>query len=549
MGKLKEKKYYIAFIMSLCIFFAAIIIFHSYYNLKVIIEPASDTWGRSTSLGEGDLYKKQPAILAGEQYTEILTANKSNLTQFKINRETRETQIENLNLKDVQSYKVQKFEWDANNIYIIESNSLYYVTKSEGGGYSSKTKLCDDVKDFELVKADEGVVLAVAQSDGIVLYKQSGNDFLAYGSKYPIEKLTNLAAVMDNKGILHVAAYSEVDAIYFPFSYLTVENGSWHLAGSVTEKSISSSWLITDMDIGIDHTSVYIFYEMTKWDKGGLSARCLVATAPLNQNSFDMKFTPLIVKDSDQTDPMLFMNEVNTIKEQNENLKLSVVRNSYDKKLGSGFSAYEVTMNNGKTIGYDRVTLNQRLLSNSEFVSYNGDNIFVYLDAAGGFNYEAFYTENSNGYFKNSTSATKEDYQVAVMNTIPGYVSSLIVSAIKFTMYFPIILWFLAGEFLNIKKLKNNPKMVMGIGLTLYMALKLFTFGDYYTEVSTAQMPSVMTFAGAPYAYAIGVAVISYLITKLLKKHNPEMHSIAEFIVFALIDIEFTNLLYATYMA
>ena len=206
-------------------------------------------------------------------------------------------------------------------------------------------------------------------------------------------------------------------------------------------------------------------------------------------------------------------------------------------------------MKDGKTIGYDRVTLNQRLLSNSAFVSYKGDNIFVYLDAAGGFNYEAFYTENSSRYFKDAITATKEDYQVAIMNTIPGYVSTFIVASIKLTVYFPIILWFLLGEFFNFKKLKNNPKLVMGIGLLLYMAVKLYTSGTYYSDVALAQMPSVLTFPGAQYVYAVGMAVISYLLTKLLKKHNTEMNLIVEFIVFALIDIIFTNLLYATYMA
>jgi hypothetical protein len=44
------------------------------------------------------------------------------------------------------------------------------------------------------------------------------------------------------------------------------------------------------------------------------------------------------------------------------------------------------------------------------------------------------------------------------------------------------------------------------------------------------------------------MALVSLLIQKLMKKHNPEMGLITEFIIFALIDIEFTNLLFATYM-
>ncbi len=78
--------------------------------------------------------------------------------------------------------------------------------------------------------------------------------------------------------------------------------------------------------------------------------------------------------------------------------------------------------------------------------------------------------------------------------------------------------------------------------------MKLVTFGTYYTAASISQMPPFLTFAGAKYFYAVLIAVIALLIQKLLKKHNSEMHLIAEFIIFALIDIEFTNLLYAMYM-
>jgi hypothetical protein len=548
MGKLKEKKYYIAFILVLCIFFGAIVTFHSYYNLQAIIQPASQKWGRSTSLGEGDLYKKQPSIIVGDQYTEVLTANKSNLTLFRIDRGTRETSEENIDIKGVPSYKIQKIEWDPNHIYFIESNSLYYVEKNPSGGYSAKTKLCDDAKDFQLVRTKEGAILAAVQSDGILVFKQKGNSFSQYGDKYPMDKTTRVAALMDSKGILHIAAYAEVNAIYFPIHYVTMENGTWHLIGSVTEKCISSSWSITDIDIGIDDTDAYIFYEMTKWDKGGVDAKTFMAMMPLYQTESKMQFTPLLVMDSDRNDTMLFMNEVNTIKEQKENLQLSVVRNSRNKKLGAGFTAYQVTMDNGKTVGCERITLNQRLLSNSEFVSHKGDNIFVYLDAAGDFNYEAFYTEDSSRYYQNSIMASKEDYKIAAMNTIPGYVSTFIVSFIKLTLYFPIILWFLLAEFAVFRKLNDKPKLVMGVGLLLYMIVKLLTFGNYYTDVSIAQMPWVLTFQGAQYIYAVGIAVISYLTAKLLQRNNPDISTITVFIAFALIDIEFTNLLFATYM-
>ncbi|HYE10084.1 MAG TPA: hypothetical protein VEF53_07890 [Patescibacteria group bacterium] len=548
MQRLFNKRYYIAFILSLCLFFAAIVSLHSYYNLQRIIQPASDLWARTTSLGSADLFKKQPSIIVNDKYTEVLTANKSNFTHMRIDRITRETTKETINLKGVESYKVQKFDWDEDNIYFIESNNLYFVTKNPAGGYSAKTKIEDEVKDFDVVNSKEEVILAAAQNDGIVLYRLTANGFQKFGTKYNIDKISNLAVVKDNKGIIHIAAYAEVSAIDFPVYYLVLQDENWSLIGTVTERSLSESWSINDIDIGVDDTDAYIFYEMVKWDKFGISAKTYNAVVPLYTNNIDFKFNRFYISEEDGKNSDAFLSEPQMIKGQDNQLRLTLIKDTYDKKYGNGFSGYYVTMDNGKVVEASRVTKNHRLISNTTNGYFNGSNIFIFLDAAGGFNYEAFYTETGSAYYENSLKPTKDDLYVALIDTIPGYVSTIIVSFIKLTLYFPVIIWFLIIEFFEIRRLKNKPKLTYTIGFILYLIMKVATFGGYYTALSISQMPSLLTFAGAKYFYAVLFAVLALLIQKLLKKHNQEMHLITEFIIFALIDIEFTNLLYATYM-
>lgn len=548
MKKLLSKKYYIAFILSLCLFFAVIVSLHSYGNLKNITQPVSDMWGRNTSLGAKDLFKKQPSIIVNEKYTDVLTANKINFTQIRIDRETRETTKETINLKGVESYRVQKFEWDANNIYFIESNSLYFTTKNPSGGYLAKIKISDEVKDFELLNSKDEVMLAVAQNDGVVLYRMSDKGFLQYGTKFEIDKISNLAAVQDKKGIIHIAAYAKASAIDFPIYYIVMQDEKWSLLGSVIERSLSESWNINDIDIGIDDTDAYIFYEMIKWDKFGSSAKVHNAVIPLYSGNVDLKFNRFYISEADSKNLDSYANEPRLIKDQSDQVKLTIVKDTYDKKYSNGFSGYYVTMDNGKVVSSTRATSNQRLISNTANGNYKDDNIFIYLDAAGGFDYEAFYTETGKAYYDNAIKSTKEDITVAIMETIPAYVSTIIITFIKLMIYFPVILWFLVVEFFEIKKLKDRPKLTYTIGFILYLIMKLFTFGNYYTAISISQMPAILTFTGAKYFYAILVAVIALLIQKLLKKHNPEMHLIVEFLVFALIDIEFTNLLFAIYL-
>jgi hypothetical protein len=548
MQKLFNKRYYIAFILSLLLFFAAIVSLHSYYNLQRIIQPASDLWARTTSLGAADLFKKQPSVIVNDKYTDVLTANKSNFTHMRIDRMTRETTTETINLKGVESYKVQKFDWDEDNIYFIESNNLYFVTKNPDGGYSAKTKIEEEVKDFDIVNSKEEVILAAAQNDGIVLYRLISNGFQKYGTKYNIDKISNIAAVKDNKGIIHIAAYAEISAIDFPVYYLTLQDENWRLLGTVTERSMSESWSINDIDIGIDDTDAYIFYEMVKWDKFGSSAKTHSAIVPLYTSKVDLKFNRFYISQEDAKNSDAYLSEPQVVKEQDNKLRLTLVKDTYDKKYGSGFSGYYVTMDQGKVVEASRVTKNHRLISNTANRYFNGDGIFIFLDAAGGFNYEAFYTETGRAYYENSVKPTKDDMYVAVIDTIPGYVSTVIVSFIKLTLYFPVILWFLVIEFFEINKLRNKPKLTYTIGFILYLIMKVATFGTYYTALSVSQMPPMLTFTGAKYFYAVSFAFLALLIQKLLKKHNSEMHLITEFIIFALIDIEFTNLLYATYM-
>jgi hypothetical protein len=534
--------------MSLFLFFAAIVSLHSYYNLQRIIQPASDLWARTTSLGAADLFKKQPSVIVNDKYTDVLTANKSNFTHMRIDRMTRETTTETINLKEVESYKVQKFDWDEDNIYFIESNNLYFVTKNPDGGYSAKTKIEEEVKDFDIVNSKEEVILAAAQNDGIVLYRLTSNGFQKYGTKYNIDKISNIAVVKDNKGIIHIAAYAEVSAIDFPVYYLTLQDENWHLLGTVTERSMSESWSINDIDIGIDDTDAYIFYEMVKWDKFGSSAKTHSAIVPLYTSKVDLKFNRFYISQEDAKNSDAYLSEPQVVKEQDNKLRLTLVKDTYDKKYGSGFSGYYVTMDQGKVVEASRVTKNHRLISNTANRYFNGDGIFIFLDAAGGFNYEAFYTETGRAYYENSVKPTKDDMYVAVIDTIPGYVSTIIVSFIKLTLYFPVILWFLVIEFFEINKLRNKPKLTYTIGFILYLIMKVATFGTYYTALSVSQMPPMLAFTGAKYFYAVSFAFLALLIQKLLKKHNSEMHLITEFIIFALIDIEFTNLLYATYM-
>lgn len=548
MNRINKNKYLIAFIMLLCIVFLTIFLLHSYYNLKDITMVPSENWGRTTSLVTAELYKKQPSIIVNDKYTELLTANKSNFTKIRIDRKTREVAYDTFSIKGVESYKVQKFEWDTKNIYFIENNNLYFATKNPSGGYSAKLKIADEISDFEILEVDEKTAIIASTKNGVAIYKQDKETFVLQGEVYNINKLDSVSAVLDNKGVIHVAAFAENSSIEFQIYYLAFTQNKWTMLGTKIEKSLSQSWGINDIDIGIDDTDVYIFYEMVKYEQASMAAKMYYSAAPLNSGNVDLNFNRIYFTKDDTWDQMFYLNEANIIKTQDNELKLTVVKNSYDKKYSNGFSSYIMTMDNGQIKDITRATRNQRLVTNTVYSNYKGNDIIVYLDAAGGFNYEAFYTETGKDYVLNASKPTSEDYKVAMMNTIPGYVSTFILMIIKFTIYFPAILWVLMIEFFEIKSLRDRPKLSYSIGFLIYLVVKLISFGTYYTPLSISQMPAILSFTGAKYLYAVGIAFLALILQKLLKKHNPYMNIIVEYIIFAMIDIQITNSLFATYL-
>lgn len=547
MHRIKKNLYLVAFIITLCLVFIGIVSFHSYYNVSNIIQAPSETWGRTTSLGPTDLFKKQPSVMVNDKYTEVLAANKVDFTTMKIDRHTRETSFETFKIKGVEPYKVKQFEWDSNNIYFTEENNLYFVTKNPAGGYSAKVKIADGVIDFDLIQFQGKPVIVAAAAVGVEVYMENQGAFAKAGDTYKADKLESISAVVDNKGIMHVATYSENTFLY-PIYYLTFEQNQWTLRGSKTEKSLSASWGIDNIEIGIDDTDAYIFYQMIKWDQYGQSAKTLYAVTPLYASATELSFKNFFLTKADENNSNVYINEPNTLKTQAIELKLTVVRDSYDKKYGNGFSGYIVTMDQGQITNLTRTTNNKRLITNTVYQNYNNDDIMIYVDPAGGFSYEAFYTETGKDYVANASKPTAEDYKVAMMETIPGYVSTFIPIVIKFTIYFPVILWFIIIEAFEIRRLKERPKLSFAIGFLLYVAVKLVTFGTYYTPLAMSQMPPILTIKGAFYIYAIGIAVFSLLITKIFKKYSPESSMILEYVIFALIDIEVTNLLFATYL-
>lgn len=547
MNRIIRNRYLIAFVLSLCLVFVGLVSFHSYYNVSNIIQAPSEAWGRTTSFGPSDLYKKQPSVIVNDDYTEVLAANKVDFTTMKIDRHTRETSAQTFTIKGVEPYKVKQFEWDGNNIYFTEDNNLYFVSKNPAGGYSAKVKIADGVTDFDLIQIEGKTSIVAATASGVAIYTGDKGAFTQAGQIYKIDKLYAISSVVDNKGIIHVATFAE-NAYEYPVYYLTFAQNKWSLVASKVEKSLSASWGVDNIEIGIDDTDAYIFYQMTKWDQFGQSSRVLFTTVPLYTSNTELKFQSLYLTKADINNSNLYLGEPYTIKTQGNDLKYTITRESADKRYGYGFSSYLVTMDQGQITSTTRATNNTRLITHTVYQHYKNDDILVFLDAAGGFSYEAFYTETGKDYVANAAKPTSEDYKVALMETIPGYVSTFIPIIIKFTIYFPVILWFIIAEAFEIRRLKEHPKFTYTIGFLLYLVMKLITFGTYYTSLSISQMPPVLTIKGAYYIYAIGVAILSLLITKIFKKHRPDMGMVMEFVIFALIDIEVTNLLFATYL-
>ena len=522
--------------------------FHFSHNLKETVEPPSQLWGRELDLGEITPYKKTPSITSEGNKSYILTANKTHFIKTTLDRSgLSEIKKEKLDIKGAEPGKVVKYKWAGDIILWTENFELYYSHRSAAGDYAEKKKLLDKVSDFQLIESGDKAYIAAATEDGVYVYCNSRGNISLLGQRYDFPKAKGVSFALDKSGVLHMAVYSHDNATEYPIQYLTFEDNTWVLKGEKVERLLFRSWKISEIDIGLDDTDVYIFYGITKWDAYGVSAKTHMGVKSLGDRTMDLNFDQMAIiqgEDPNQT----YITEVRCIKEQSDTLRAAVIRDDYSRKVRGGFTVLELRFDGGRLVERTKMVNTRSWISNMAYQKDGDTRAVVFIDTAGKAIYNPYYSETSKEFQKYSNRGHGKDYVNAFLDVLPGYVNALLIMLIKTIVYLPALLWIFIVEFFELKKYRNNRKLAIAIPFSIYLFVKLVSINTFYTPVSLSLMPEVLRFFGAKYLYGASLSFIALYAAHLFRKGRKDMGYIVEFLIFMLLDLVFTCFLYTAFL-
>lgn len=541
-----KKRQYIPILYTILIFLI-IFSFHSYQNLKAIAAPPSEKWGREIHIDKTP-YKKAASLDMDEENIWILTAKEDRFTKTILEKENGSTkEIQDIIINGAALDKLVKYKIMEPYIFWTENYELYMSKKQEDGAYSSKNLIATEVKDFNVFSQNGEIVLAAAYNQGLRYYRINEQGAIAWGDDYPFDKALHITAALDASGIFHTVSIRDISPMEKEIIYLLFSEGKWTLRSQKIEYAQVSNESIGNLEIGLDKDWAYIFYENNVWNNFGQTARTWYTTVPLSQaGNPDMDFRLLTSQDTESSADV-YVSEVNCPYLKQDILNAVFIEKYWDE-TGEGFRVLNVTFKDGKISGKTDSTRILDWAKGIDMAQYGKDEALVFLQTAGEFKNDVWFTQTSEGYKEIMKKPVKQDYIIAMENSISPYISGLVIALIRAFMFLPAILWLLFVEFFEVRKFSFNPKLNYSVAISIYMIIKVLTANFYYGGLSYYMMPDFMKPAVIKYLIIISIGVIAYFIVKAFKKSRTDMHIIPEFLLFMLYDLLITVFLYGPYI-
>jgi len=521
--------------------------FHTYQNLKSITSSPSDKWARELYIDKSP-YKKTVSLEMNEDYILIITAKEDRFTKTILEKNkavVKET--EDIIIPDAALNKLVKYQSMEPYIFWTENYELYVSKKGNGNAYEKKNLILDKVNDFQALNMGDNIYLAVADETGLRYYLVDDDGVHQLGEMYAFEDPVYISAAIDDAGILHTVSIRQISPLEKGIVYLHFFKDEWLLKAQKVENAQISNESIGNLEIGLDNDYAYIFYENNVWNMSGQTAKTLYTAVPLDaENDYEMNFK-LLKSLGREYESDFYVSEVKCPDNKQDELTAVFIEDYYDE-ANNGFRILNVSFENGIISEQLPSTKTMDFIKGINIAKAGEDETLVFLKAAGEFKYDVWFTENGEGYVAVMEKPIKQDYFIAIGNSISPFINGLIIVVIKAFVFLPAILWLIFVEFFEIRKFAWNPKLNYSIALGIYMIIKLVTANSYYTGLSYYLIPSFMQLPLVKYLIMIFISVISYLMSKAWKNKIDDLHIIPEFLLFMLYDLLITVFLYGPYI-
>ncbi|MFZ5352528.1 MAG: hypothetical protein ACOZCL_07330 [Bacillota bacterium] len=529
----------VAFVMV----FLLITSMHSYYYLNEILAKPSENWGRDMLIKSRIPHRVTPSVYMEGDNANVLIGNGDSFKNITINRKTAELKSEDIVIKDARTDIVARMLWNKDYIFWTENYDLYYSVKQSDGSYGSKILLADNVRDYNFFDDDE-TYLIVADNEGLFLFEAAGGN-VSLKSSYELKDPRGVDIIQGNNKLLYVAACASPDNINYNFKYLTYDGSVWKQISDKNFRWVAGS--VYKVEIALDDTDAYIFFQYGTMSSRVSESEVFFSKVPLAADTCEMEFEKLMVLEGERPE-FTFVCQPEASKTQGDKVQLAVIKDVLDKRYNKRYGIYQLTIDNGKVIDREAMIREVRWVSRMDYCTTGSENVLVYLIPAGKFDSEVHYTDNGKAYVEAISRARPIDVIYAFFGVLPGYINSIFFIALKTILLIPSILWIVAIEILEVRKLKKRPYLILTVAIVIHIIVRLFAIGVDYTDMSMTLMPDVLKFSGAPYVYVLAIAAVSILISRLFKSTKPDMSHITQFVIFAASDLIINAMLYTGYI-
>lgn len=538
----------IASIIALVVVFILILSFHSISNIKGLITPPSSLWGRSTNLAITP-YSKQPVITKTDSAINVLLADENNFINVSIDDNSHKVTKNTISIDGSQLKKIVKYQQVDDFLFWTENSSLFMTNLSLPNEIKEKIKIQDQVTDFKALKTEKGIQIFTSFDKGLRSYLIVQGQAVQQGSDYAFNNAKYISAIEDNSGVLHVVANAQQKSLSYLVNYFTFADNNWQLKGTSTQTLLTAEESIDKVEIGLDNSQVYLFYELGKWDRFGISSKIYYSHFQLSDTyTKELIFDKLVLDPKENWTDGYFGN-IDCADQQTDTMNAAMVRDTQNIKGEGGFKTIEISFKDGQIVDQIDVTGYEKWLKNIAFSKIqDGRYAAVILKVASEFKYEVWYTETGETYTNYANKPHMQDYLFGISNNLGSYINGSFLILLRLLICIPPIIWLIFVEFVEWKKMLAKPKLNFSIALIIYLGIKLFQIKSFYQDAFVILMPSALTFTGAGYFYAVLTTIVSLLLTYLITKWNEEMPVLMSFTIFMFIDIVIYCLLYSPYV-
>ncbi|PWK12818.1 hypothetical protein [Tumebacillus permanentifrigoris] len=511
-------------------FLIFIVIFglQTYWETTAKNQPFLDPYGRAVKVGT--MTPNRPVEWIGEHRFAYLS--EKSLVLATLDPATQSTTEEKRPIPADDIFAYTNYKLLGDDLFWIGKGQTLKWAKWQGSAWSQPQEITKQATALQLQAVAGKTLLTVGREGDLRVYDVSANTPNLLKS-YPLKKVTNVTAALDDQGIYHIGAVDQLSGEMYHLSYMTLDTKTWQGADPIVlrELSMSTDTSIDSSTFGVDKTHGYF---LTTIKIGKLGSKTL------NVYSFPLTH-PTEVQQSAVVTNTMMGHEAKGVygatlaqEQGDDGLKFAFVANYAISPRVGGYEVFIGSLQNGVWNQDAAQVSNIQKVALNPVVQYNGQELTaIFTEETTYDTFDIFANTNNPQYAAASNKLTSTDLKQAA-GQVPLYFGVVIVQVFV-ALAWPCISYIYLMYFIIKKEdeLYDNASRHFWVAVLLYLASQIFIFVSYSNlDNFRVYAPEWLQSNFAIVMLFLCFALVCYLFTLMFRKLIYERNAILEFSYF-----------------